>query len=282
MSAKTKHDSENDEMPAGDRSAPGLIHIGKIPRHDRDAINMVAAILLTILWGGVVLISAWLRPATPEVDKALTWLFSLAAVLTGVGGLVWRHVQRMATALDISQRQIHRLAVTDSMTGVFNHTGYVGLLDRDIARSKRYGHALSIMVMDIDFFRRINDGYGHAVGDRVIVSLAEMIAGTLRNSDFVGRVSGAGFALGLPDTTVEQTRLLAERLRERISGIEVQGDGGEHVRYTVSIGVAMLDRDDPARLMARARKAMQLAKDEGRNRVEVDVPVAAANPPEAA
>jgi diguanylate cyclase (GGDEF)-like protein len=247
--------------------------MGKPPRHDRDTINLVAAVLLCVLWAAVVMVSAALRPATPEIEKALTWLFGAATLLTGLGGLVWRQVLRIGAALEVSQRQIQRLAVTDSMTGVFNHSGFVSLLERDIGRAKRYGHPLSVMVMDIDFFRRLNDGYGHDVGDRVIVSLAMAISGALRNTDFVGRVSGAGFALGLPETTVEQARLLAERLRERIADIEVQAEGGEHVRYTVSIGVAMLEREDAMRLMARGRRAMHQAKDEGRNRVVADLPL---------
>lgn len=263
---------------------PELPRRGKLPAHGRDGINMVAAVMLALLWFGVVMLSASLRPATPEVERALSWLFAGAAVLTGIGGLVWRHVLRLAAALEVSQQHIDRLAVTDSMTGVFNHAGFVNVLERDLARSKRYGHVFSIMVMDIDFFRRINDGYGHAVGDKVIVSLAETIASSLRSVDFVGRISGAGFALGLPDTTIEQAGLLAERLRERIASVEVPGAGGEHIRYTVSIGVAMQLGDDAGELMSRATSAMQRAKDEGRNRVLSDSPgvaIGAANAPAA-
>lgn len=255
----------------GSNSPPSAPEVGPLPAHSRDSINMVAALLLALLWFGVVMLSASLRPATPEVERALSWLFGGAAVLTGLGGLIWRHVLRMAAALDVSQQQIDRLAVTDSMTGVFNHSGFLNVLDRDLARSKRYGHMFSVMVMDIDFFRRINDGYGHGVGDKVIVSLSATIASTLRSVDFVGRVTGAGFALGLPDTTIEQAGLLAERLRERIASIEVPGSSGEHVRYTVSIGVAMQLGDDAGQLMSRANIALQQAKDQGRNRVVTDL-----------
>jgi len=257
--------------PAIERIAPPPAPApGPVPSHSRETINMVAAVLLAMLWFGVVMLSASLRPATPEVERALSWLFGGAALLTGLGGLIWRHVQRMAAALERSQQQIDRLAVTDSMTGVFNHGGFLNVLERDLARSKRYGHVFSVMVMDIDFFRRINDGYGHGVGDNVIISLSTTIASTLRSVDFVGRVTGAGFALGLPDTTIEQASLLAERLRERIAAIEVPGTGGEHVRYTVSIGVAMQLGDEASQLMSRANTALQQAKDQGRNRVVTD------------
>lgn len=242
----------------------------KVPVHSRDSIHMVAAVMLCILWFGVVMISAWLRPASPEIEKLLSWMFGGATLLTGIGGLVWRQALRMSAALDAGQQQIERLAISDPMTGVFNHTGFVSVLERDLARSKRYGHVFSVMVLDIDFIRRINDGYGHAVGDQVIVSLAATITSTLRNVDFVGRISGARFALGLPDTTLEQAGLLAERLRERIAGVEVPGVGGEHVRYTVSVGVALQLGDDAASVMSRASAAMQLAKDQGRNRVVTD------------
>lgn len=249
---------------------PEVIRPGKLPAHDRDAINMVAAVLLTILWFGVVMISAALRPAPPEVERLLSWMFGGALLLTAIGALVWRHVLRLAAALTVSQQQVDRLAVTDSMTGVFNHAGFMAVLERDLARSKRYGHVFSVMVMDIDFFRRINDGYGHAVGDKVIVALAETIYSALRQVDFVGRISGAGFALGLPDTTIEQAGVLAERLRERIASVEVPGSGGEHIRFTVSIGVAMQVGDDAAQIMSRATSALLRAKDEGRNRVVRD------------
>lgn len=275
----TKETSPDKVPAAGDilddehtvRSAPPE-DVGSIstPAHGRDAINMVAAIMLAILWFGVVMVSASLRPASVEVEKVLAWMFGGAALLTGVGGLAWRQALRIASALDVAIRQKDRLAVTDSMTGVFNHAGFVSVLDRDLARSKRYGHVFSIMVLDIDFFRRINDGYGHAVGDKVIVALANTIQGALREVDFVGRVSGAGFALGLPDTTIEQAGSLAERLRERIAGVQVPGTGGEHVRFTVSIGVAMQDLDEAAQILSRANAALQRAKDEGRNRVVAD------------
>lgn len=272
---KSLSKSPNKPAPADDEPAervvpPELVTVGKLPAHGRDGINMVAAVLLSILWFSVVMLSAALRPATPEVERALSLFFAGAVLLTGAGALVWRHVLRLAAALEISQRQIARLAVTDSMTGVFNHAGFVSVLERDLARSKRYGHVFSIMVMDIDFFRRINDGYGHSVGDKVIVSLAETISTTLRSVDFLGRVSGAGFAIGLPDTSLEQAGLLAERLRERIAGVEVPGSAGEHVRFTVSIGVAMQLGDEASQLMSRVNAMLQRAKDEGRNRVAAD------------
>lgn len=279
-----KNTTVPDDEPAERAIPPEALSIGKLPAHGKDGINMVAAVLLAILWISFAVLSARLRPAAPEIERALTWFFVGAVLLTLGGGLVWRHVLRMAVALEISQRQIARLAVTDSMTGVFNHAGFVSVLERDLARSKRYGHVFSIMVMDIDFFRRINDGYGHAVGDKVIVALAETIAVTLRSVDFLGRVSGAGFAIGLPDTSLEQAGQLAERLRQRIASVEVPGSGGEHVRFTVSIGVAMQVSDEAASLMSRASAVLQKAKDEGRNRVAVDpagatVPGALAVPP---
>ena len=275
MTTEKTSDSPNPDRPSSDMETkriapPEAIRTGRVPSHNRDTIHMVAAVLLCILWLGVVMISASLRPASPEIEKLLSWTFGGALVLTGIGGLVWRHVLRLAAALESSQSQINRLAVTDSMTGVFNHAGFVAVLDRDLARSKRYGHVFSIMTMDIDFFRRINDGYGHAVGDKVIIALAETISHALRNVDFVGRISGAGFALGLPDTTLEQAKLLAERLREKIAAVEVPGNGGEHVRFTVSVGVATQQHDEAMALLSRVRRAMQRAKDEGRNRVAAD------------
>ncbi|HET6718542.1 MAG TPA: hypothetical protein VFH22_02775, partial [Rhodocyclaceae bacterium] len=108
-------DAQNEETV--DRAVPPeVVRSGKIPGHDRDTIHMVAAVLLTIFWFGVVMISASLRPASPEVEKVLSWMFGGALLLTGIGGLIWRYVLRLGAALDVSQLQIDRLAVTDSMT----------------------------------------------------------------------------------------------------------------------------------------------------------------------
>jgi two-component system, cell cycle response regulator len=220
-------------------------------------------------------LALWLSvPAASPIAIGLG--FSLVFTLAGL--LVWRWLERLLRRAERRDTLLDTLAVTDPMTGVFNHRGFMEILERDYARGRRYNHPLSLMRLDIDFFRRINDGYGHGVGDEVIIELATTSRETLRlNIDVLGRLSGSGFAILLPDTNKVDATRFAERLRERIAGIEVATARGDHVHFTVSIGVAELAScDDSARaLLARAEQALQGAKDNGRNRVAISVPTAA-------
>lgn len=243
-------------------------------------INRFAAAVFLAVWIGVAVLVATQRPlitGTPG-EGLLAAVVGLAALLTGIGGLAWRLMSRLLDAMAARDREFGRLAATDAMTGALNHAGFMEALERDVLRSQRHQHDFSLLRIDIDFFKRINDGYGHATGDDVIVSLARTVAASLRNSDALGRVGGASFAIGLPETPLEATEQLAERLRERIAGIEIATPRGDHVRFSVSVGVAALAAvdADAEQLLVRAEAALQRAKDNGRNRVEADRPPAAA------
>jgi diguanylate cyclase (GGDEF)-like protein len=231
---------------------------------------------LLLLWGGVAIVVATQRAAVEGTagEGLLSVIVGLAALATGLGGLVWRFMVRLLDAVAARDLEFSRLAATDAMTGALNHAGFMEALERDVLRSQRYKHEFSLMRIDIDFFKRINDGYGHATGDDVIVSLASTVAASLRNVDALGRVGGASFAIGLPETPLDATEQLAERLRERIAGIEIATVRGDHVRFSVSVGVAALSAADAdaEQLLVRAESALQRAKDNGRNRVEADRP----------
>jgi diguanylate cyclase (GGDEF)-like protein len=233
-----------------------------------------------LLWVGVALLAITQRAAlagTPG-EGLLPVVIGLAALLTGVVGFAWRFIGQLLDAVEQRDQEYGRLAATDAMTGALNHAGFMEALERDVLRAQRYKHDFAVMRIDIDFFKRINDGYGHATGDDVIVSLANTIISTLRNVDVLGRVGGASFAIGLTETQLEATELLAERLRERIARIEIATARGDHVRFSVSIGVAGLAAGDAdaEQLLLRSETALQRAKDNGRNRVEADRPGRAA------
>ena len=246
---------------------------GVFPRGSTAAVKrrvtVFAGVSVALVWAGIAVIATGAAKASEG-----SALLGLGALVTGLGGLAWRFVCRALDAIDRRDQEIGRLALTDAMTGALNHAGFMDALRRDVLRSQRYKHAFSLMRVDIDFFKRINDGYGHAVGDAVIASLANTVNATLRNVDNLGRVSGASFAIGLPDTPLDATEQLAERIRERIAGIEIATSREDHVRFSVSIGVAGLSPGDAdaEHLLGRAEGALQRAKDLGRNRVETDRP----------
>jgi diguanylate cyclase (GGDEF)-like protein len=247
------------ESPAGRRRVRGL-----------------AIALLAGLW--LLPLSLWLVSRSGDGGREVLLIgLTFSVAFSVAGGLLWQWLDRLLRRAERRDALLDTLAVTDPMTGVCNHRGFMDMLERDFARGRRYAHPLSLMRLDIDFFRRINDGYGHAVGDEVIIELATTSRETLRlNIDLLGRLSGAGFAILLPDTTRADASRFAERLRERIARIEIETLRGDRVRFTVSIGVAELAEtdDSPREFLARAEHALQLAKDNGRNRVEISLSAA--------
>ena len=159
--------------------------------------------------------------------------------------------------------EVRRLALTDPVTGLWNRH----YLDSDLAAKIGRAHAtarpLSLMMIDIDRFKPINDRHGHAIGDRVLRSIATRLAGGIRGADTLARFGGDELALVMPDTPLTTAAGVAERLRALVAeGIEVP------FAVTISIGVAELAFDEPAEmLLTRADKALYAAKFDGRNRV---------------
>ena len=240
----------------------------------RRAVWLFAGGLL-LLWFGVIVV---LNLHVGGGDGIAARIVGVSVLLTVLAGWMWRYQARLLDALTLRDARIAELTDCDPMTGALNHAAFMESLSRDVLRSLRYGHVLTVMRLDIDFFKRINDGYGHATGDSVIIELAGTALATLRNVDTIGRVGGSSFALALPETDMEASRQLAERLREKIADIDVPTNRGDHVHFSVSVGVASLVKEDldAEGLLLRAETAMQRAKELGRNRVECDLPVTAA------
>ena len=167
------------------------------------------------------------------------------------------------------ENALYQRATRDALTGVFNRGHFVEMANMEIDRARRFAEPLSIAMLDIDHFKGINDIYGHAAGDKVIIALTQSISGYIRKIDFVGRIGGEEFALLLPRANKQPAMEVAQRLRLLVSQ-QLIDLGDAEVNFTVSIGVAALrptTRDLPD-LMRNADAALYKAKREGRNRVE--------------
>ncbi len=164
--------------------------------------------------------------------------------------------------------EVQQLAITDSLTGLFNRRHLFVLAEREFERAQRYEHPLAIMMLDLDFFKRVNDTYGHAIGDHVLCMLAERCLENLREVDILGRYGGEEFVVLLPETNLASAGKVAERLCQLIGGEPVETDKGP-VSVTVSLGVAPLDEDCASfdALLERADQALYLAKEKGRDQV---------------
>jgi diguanylate cyclase (GGDEF)-like protein len=186
--------------------------------------------------------------------------------------------QVVVSFMDISERahqtqQLEKLVLTDTLTGLATRRHFIATAEREIAASRRAGGELSLLVMDVDHFKQVNDRNGHAVGDAVLVQLGATLRSVLRQADLAGRLGGEEFAVLLPHTGVKGAQEIAERLRTAVVVAPARLADGTAMPFTVSVGVATLDPSDEslAALMDRADQAMYQAKREGRNRVCVRV-----------
>ena len=161
-------------------------------------------------------------------------------------------------------------SVRDGLTSCFTRAYGMGVLEANLRRAKRTGYPVSILMIDVDDFKRINDRYGHGPGDSVLMAIAKELHGILRQSDVRCRIGGDEFLVILPETRLEDAERVAESVRHAIEGIVVSSIRGK-VRITASIGVATASCDEPVdvpRLVDRADVALYRAKQTGRNSVQ--------------
>lgn len=171
-----------------------------------------------------------------------------------------------------AEMSLYRMATTDGLTELQNRRHFVHCVETEIERALRYGRSLSLVLFDIDHFKRINDTYGHDQGDEVLMALARCARKACREHDVVARVGGEEFAVLLPETEIEHARMMAERLREAVEQLKIQSPAGE-ITCTISLGVTSMAPDDSEKnfqtLFKSADLAMYQAKEGGRNRVVV-------------
>ena len=165
--------------------------------------------------------------------------------------------------------QLTQMAFTDQLTGMANYRFFSQRLREEIKRCERYGHLLSLLMADLDFFKKFNDQYGHPAGNKALQQVARTLYAEVRDTDLLARYGGEEFALILPHTTKAEAISLAERIRARIEGARMPVEGRNSVKLTICLGVATLPRDADCEesLLSAADQALYQAKESGRNRV---------------
>jgi diguanylate cyclase (GGDEF)-like protein len=169
------------------------------------------------------------------------------------------------------QWKLEKEARTDPLTGCANRRHFLELAEHEVARARRYNEALSMLMLDLDHFKVINDQYGHPVGDSVLLRLVQVCQATLRAEDTIGRLGGEEFAILLPETDDNKALDVAERLCRAVACADVQLNGNPPLHFTASIGATTVHPDDTGlgSVITRADKALYRAKHGGRNRVVV-------------
>jgi len=266
-------DSFNSIVPVSDTILGQAFRDGVVQEHDvelgadsagwaRDASDVRSQSAVTLrsgdnIIGVMVIASATYREMTPAEMERLQVIGNQSSL-------------SLQNAL--LHGELERLSVTDRLTELYNHGYFKQRLDEEVGRANRFGHKLSLIMLDIDDFKEFNDMYGHPRGDTVLKSISEIIRHNLREIDVAARYGGEEFVLVLPETGAEGAAAVAERIRAQMEEHMFAGadDIPETVK-TVSVGVATfpLHATNPARLLEAADRAMYVAKREGKNRVRI-------------
>lgn len=176
--------------------------------------------------------------------------------------------RQLAVERDQMLEKLKKLAITDGLTKLYNSRYFYKQLDLEVDRLKRYNHALSLLLIDIDHFKHYNDSYGHLEGDKVLIRLGQIIKACLRRMDTAHRYGGEEFTVILPETGSEEAAVVADRIRSAIESEVFHPAPNLEITITVSIGVTEYKTDERiSAFVQRADKAMYLSKDQGRNRV---------------
>ncbi len=230
---------------------------------------VMATLIGLFIAGYVGYAAAFWNSHSAMLDLIVPDMFFLGAIFVWLTATL-----SLQTAMDVMRiSRLERETVTDALTGAFNRRYLDRRLSEEVSASRRYGRPLSILLIDIDHFKNVNDTHGHQAGDRVLVALGKILTETLRESDTLARYGGEEFLIITPHTPVSGATKVAERLRMRVESHEFSLIGEASpmraIRATVSIGVASLGDgvDNVEKLIKAADKNLYRAKEAGRNRV---------------
>ena len=182
-------------------------------------------------------------------------------------------IARIQSALRLKglQDRLKSLAMKDGLTGLYNHAVLVELLEKEVSKQRRSKGNLSFVMLDIDYFKKINDTYGHMAGDRILKDLSKILTSSVRKGDIVGRYGGEEFSIVLPGAIRDDAYNLCERIRSRVDEHEFS-IGDQKVKVTISMGVFAHEFDDSSpetEIIQKADELLYKAKKNGRNRVEI-------------
>lgn len=189
-------------------------------------------------------------------------------------GIIYMFISRLMVRLKAAQRRIEEMAIMDDLTKIHNRRYFFERLNEEFSRAKRYGTTLSCIMLDADFFKRINDTHGHLVGDAVLAKIASIVKDNCRITDTVARYGGEEFAMLLPESERIGALITAEKMRRLVETAEITSQDGARIKVTISLGVAsftaafLREEEDVHHLVKLADDALYRAKANGRNRVE--------------
>jgi diguanylate cyclase (GGDEF)-like protein len=214
-----------------------------------------------------VVMDAGSRNGTLVNDREITDVVTLArGDRVQIGSTVFKYLSGRDAETDFYE-EIYQLTITDNLTQVRNRRYLEDELEREVSRARRFERPMSVLLLDIDFFKRVNDDHGHLVGDAVLRDVAQIARRRVRHYDTVARYGGEEFAVLMPETSLTDAARVARDLGEAITQSVVEYRG-VRVSVTVSIGCAeMCAGDDAASVLGRADERLYAAKRAGRNRV---------------
>ncbi|MDD5332723.1 MAG: GGDEF domain-containing protein [Rhodoferax sp.] len=285
-------------LPAG-TAGIGMLFAVVIVTIDQWVTPNVTPFLISCLLIGVVFYSRPLRSALLYLLAFVSYFYALSLTqgnpeqlfsnrLNGITAcllgwaltvLMWRHfttitrqqwqLAEVNAALQDRQTELEHLSSRDGLTGLFNRHTFVALTEQELARARRHASATTLLLLDLDYFKRINDSHGHPAGDAVLRHVAALLRDTVRGTDLVGRLGGEEFIVLLPDTSAEAARVLAEKLRQRVAAQPLVWQELT-IPTSVSIGLSAATPEHPASfegLYSDADSALYEAKKRGRNQV---------------
>lgn len=239
--------------------APHVVFFAGAPLSDPDGKR----------FGTLCLIGSQPRTLTPEeitLLKNMAHIVSRDICVCSAG----RYAVQDLIDAEEDRCALYDLAVTDPLTKALNRRAFFRFAEREVQRAQRHNHPLSVLMFDIDHFKRVNDVHGHAVGDEVILRLSRLVTDNIRDTDLLGRLGGEEFGLILPETSIEAALLLANRLREAAKSLSFKSaEGSFNVSISMGVSQPQAGEVDICASLDRADKALYRAKRLGRDRAEL-------------
>jgi diguanylate cyclase (GGDEF)-like protein len=180
--------------------------------------------------------------------------------------------EKFARELKEANEKLREMAFRDGLTGLYNHRYFQDLMDHELSRARRYKKAFALILFDLDHFKKINDQYGHPIGDLVLKEVSQAAKNILRESDIAARYGGEEFAIVLPETELNGAAVVAERLRRAVEGLEIVAND-RRIETTISVGVTSyhvsLGKKEKSEILTAADNALYNSKNTGRNRISI-------------